>query len=43
MVVVPGDPANRKITTPLDLLVAEVLAAESGLCAEVEIGDVGGR
>ena len=29
VVVVPGDPTNRKITDPVDLLIADVLALVS--------------
>jgi 2-C-methyl-D-erythritol 4-phosphate cytidylyltransferase len=43
VIVVPGVTSNRKVTEPIDLVIAEVLAAEPGATAEVEIGDRGGR
>ncbi len=37
VVVVPGDRANLKITDPIDLVIADVLASESGRLDEVEL------
>lgn len=37
VVVVPGDPANLKITSAIDLTIADVYAFESGRSGEIEV------
>lgn len=39
VVVVPGERSNLKITEPVDLVIADVLAFESGRIDEVQFGD----